>query len=342
MPNLYGPWATSMDAGWSPQLSTFWRRRLTMLVSASQTSAALSRRNLFWLVAAALLALLPPTLYAAPAAVKGKPGVLIYQIEPKSEAMPLSAADTERVLKVVEQRLNGGKEKLAKVKRLDDARIEVDLVTRTAAASERVKQLLARPGTLEFRIVADIRIDKAIIDRARKDETKDVVLDDAGKKVACWVPVKNFKELAGQAEFPHFAVRTKKKDYAEVKEVLVLADADDVTGDYLKQVKAAVDSNEMPCVNFTFNKKGGELFGKLTGANLPDRSSGVIRRLAIILDGQLFAAPSVMSRIQDRGQITGRFSEQEVSDLAKTLNAGSMPGRLQLIEKLDSPRRTLP
>jgi hypothetical protein len=33
MTNLYGPWATAIDAGRNPRLSAFWRQRLTMLVA---------------------------------------------------------------------------------------------------------------------------------------------------------------------------------------------------------------------------------------------------------------------------------------------------------------------
>ena len=115
MSNQYGPWATMIDVGGNPQLSAFWRRRLTMLVPASQTSPMLSRRNLLWLGVAAALMLLPPTLLAAPpAADEEEPGVLVYLVEPKSAAAPVMAADMEKLLKVVEQRLNGGPENSAR------------------------------------------------------------------------------------------------------------------------------------------------------------------------------------------------------------------------------------
>jgi hypothetical protein len=65
MTNPYGPWATSIDAGGNPQLSAFWRRRLTMLEPTSQTSPALSRRNLLWLGAAGVLTAALPTLHSA-------------------------------------------------------------------------------------------------------------------------------------------------------------------------------------------------------------------------------------------------------------------------------------
>ncbi len=67
MTHSYGPWATAIDAGGSPQLSSFWRQRLTMLVAVSQASPAISRRSVALLVAAALLLFLLPTFRAAPA-----------------------------------------------------------------------------------------------------------------------------------------------------------------------------------------------------------------------------------------------------------------------------------
>ena len=50
--------------------------------------------------------------------------------------------------------------------------------------------------------------------------------------------------------------------------------------------------------------------------------------MGIILDGELYSAPSINSTIFDRGEITGRFTRAEVDDLVKVLNAGSLPAAL--------------
>jgi hypothetical protein len=63
----YGPWATPIGAGGNPQLSAFWRQRMTKLVPASQTSPTLSRRTVLCLGAAGLLTGVLPTLHAATA-----------------------------------------------------------------------------------------------------------------------------------------------------------------------------------------------------------------------------------------------------------------------------------
>jgi hypothetical protein len=65
-PIQYGPWATTFNVGDNPQLSTFWRRRLTMLIPTSQASMALSWRNFLWLGIVAVLTAVAPTLHSAP------------------------------------------------------------------------------------------------------------------------------------------------------------------------------------------------------------------------------------------------------------------------------------
>lgn len=73
MSNPYGPWATLIDVGRNPQLSAFWRRRLTLLVPTSMSSAVLSRGNLLGLAMAGVLLGLLPTLRLAPVAAQENP-----------------------------------------------------------------------------------------------------------------------------------------------------------------------------------------------------------------------------------------------------------------------------
>lgn len=48
----------------------------------------------------------------------------------------------------------------------------------------------------------------------------------------------------------------------------------------------------------------------------------VFRHLGIIIDGTLSSAPRIMSKVSDRGLITGDFTRQEVQDIVDLLNAG--------------------
>ena len=97
MSTRYGPWATLIDAGRNPQLSSFWRRRLTMLVPTSRTSAVLSHGSIAILFAAALMIIALPTLRIASAvaeerkATQGNVATLTM-----SGAMPAEKGDDSR------------------------------------------------------------------------------------------------------------------------------------------------------------------------------------------------------------------------------------------------------
>jgi preprotein translocase subunit SecD len=67
-------------------------------------------------------------------------------------------------------------------------------------------------------------------------------------------------------------------------------------------------------------------FGRFTEAN-------VNNRLAIVLDNQVRSAPVIQSRIDDQGRITGAYDQQEPSDLALVLRAGSLPAGVQYLQE---------
>ena len=91
----------------------------------------------------------------------------------------------------------------------------------------------------------------------------------------------------------------------------------DITGDYLEDARLQFDQQQRPIVEFRFSPAGGEIFGELT-------ASSIGKPLAIILDEQVYSAPTVRGRISTRGQIEGNYTAQEAADLAVILRAGSL------------------
>jgi preprotein translocase subunit SecD len=101
-----------------------------------------------------------------------------------------------------------------------------------------------------------------------------------------------------------------------------------MTGEYLKDARVAIGSqfNE-PYVGIEFDEVGGKLFEQITGSN-------VKKRLAIILDDNVYSAPVIQERIPGgRAQITGRFDMKEAGDLAIVLRAGALPAPVKIIEQ---------
>ncbi|MDP9138607.1 MAG: protein translocase subunit SecD [Pseudomonadota bacterium] len=101
-----------------------------------------------------------------------------------------------------------------------------------------------------------------------------------------------------------------------------------VQGEDLVDAQPAFDSrNNEPIVSFRFNQKGALRFGKLTQEN-------VGRPFAIILDSVVMSAPVINEPILGgTGQISGRFTTEEASDLAIVLRSGALPAKLSVVEE---------
>jgi preprotein translocase subunit SecD len=99
-----------------------------------------------------------------------------------------------------------------------------------------------------------------------------------------------------------------------------------VTGRDLRNARPTTDEYNQPAVSFTLNSGGAAKFAAVTRAN-------VNRSLAIVLDNQVVSAPNIEGPI-DRGEarITGRFTQQEASDLALVLRSGALPATLTQLE----------
>jgi preprotein translocase subunit SecD len=79
-------------------------------------------------------------------------------------------------------------------------------------------------------------------------------------------------------------------------------------------------------VEFTLSTAAAARFGPFTEAN-------VGKRMAIVLDNQVYTAPVINSRIEDRGVITGNFSQESGQDLALVLKAGALPASIKYLEE---------
>ncbi len=89
----------------------------------------------------------------------------------------------------------------------------------------------------------------------------------------------------------------------------------------LADARFTYDKDNRPAVGFTFDEAGAKRFARLTSDN-------VGRCLAVLLDDEVYSAPRIREMISAQGVITGQFSVEEVDDLVRTLEAGSLPARL--------------
>ncbi|MBI1355419.1 MAG: protein translocase subunit SecD [Acidobacteria bacterium] len=100
-----------------------------------------------------------------------------------------------------------------------------------------------------------------------------------------------------------------------------------VSGRDLRNARASRDTQTQQWqTGFTLSREAGARFGTFTGAN-------VGKPLAVVLDGRIKNVATIQGRIEDEGVINGLSGEQEASDLALVLRAGSLPASVQYLEE---------
>jgi protein-export membrane protein SecD/preprotein translocase SecF subunit len=101
-----------------------------------------------------------------------------------------------------------------------------------------------------------------------------------------------------------------------------------LTGRFLKPNSiVTTDPAGLPAVTFNFNGEGGRMFGEITQRNIS-------RPLGIFLDDELVSAPTVNSRIDETGQITG-LESSEARRLVAQLNAGALPVPFTIVQQTE-------
>ncbi|MCG2703304.1 MAG: protein translocase subunit SecD [Candidatus Omnitrophica bacterium] len=115
--------------------------------------------------------------------------------------------------------------------------------------------------------------------------------------------------------------------YDEDEKALLLENVAVMTGDTLSGAVMSRDQYGRPSVKLEFTDKGARMFSNVTGAN-------VNRRLAIVLDGEIYSAPSIRERISGgNAEITGSFNVEQAKDLAMVLRTGALPAPIEFEEE---------
>ncbi len=121
---------------------------------------------------------------------------------------------------------------------------------------------------------------------------------------------------------------SEKLEFEDESEEAIVSKRIILSGDNLIDANPSMDAqtNET-VVSFTLDRVGAKRFGKAT-------STGIGKRLAIVLDGKVVSAPVVRDAIvSGSGQISGDFTFQEATDLALLLRSGALPAPLNIIEE---------
>ncbi|MEZ5319067.1 MAG: protein translocase subunit SecD [Vicinamibacterales bacterium] len=99
-----------------------------------------------------------------------------------------------------------------------------------------------------------------------------------------------------------------------------------ITGADVRSARTGRDSMGRNAVIFTLSAAGADRFAEFTGRNIG-------RPLAVVLDHRVRSVATIDSVIRQEGQIAGRFTPQEASDLAVILRAGSLSTDLTTMDQ---------
>ncbi len=89
----------------------------------------------------------------------------------------------------------------------------------------------------------------------------------------------------------------------------------------IKGARQTVDQLGKPAIGFEMNIIGSRFLSDLTGPNLK-------AQMAVLLDDQVYTAPTLNSRISSQGIIQGDFTIEEIDYIVRVLTAGSLQAKL--------------
>ena len=108
----------------------------------------------------------------------------------------------------------------------------------------------------------------------------------------------------------------------------LVPDYTDLNGRDLKNAEPALGgvSGTEPVLSFEFRPEGGDKFYELTSKNHG-------RLIAVIVDNEVISAATVQATLHTSGVITGRFTWEEVQDLAVAFKSGSFVAPVKFLEE---------
>ncbi|HXH30767.1 MAG TPA: protein translocase subunit SecD [Bacteriovoracaceae bacterium] len=199
----------------------------------------------------------------------------------------------------------------------------------------RAKDLIGKTAKLEFKFVND-EIAPSVLNEWIEKAKKGGIEFKKGERFSDYV-----KEINDslKAELPkgyelNFSKTTNKvtNEITNLEPYLVDSSSS-LTGEELQEAIVRIDTEQnRPYVGLEFKPNGAKIFGDITGANIG-------KRLAIVLDGNVYSAPVVQAKIAGgSAQITlgaGDYntSMSEARDLALILRAGALPVELVFEEQ---------
>lgn len=238
---------------------------------------------------------------------------LLYRLSPK-ELDRIKDLAVDQALETIRNRIDQYGVKEPTIHRQAANEIVVELPG--VRDAERLIDLIEKTALLEFKLLDD----ESPVAAQLPDSIPPGKEEELIKQYADKIPTDD--EILFGRDVDERTGEVIKRVYLVKKQTLM-------TGDLLKEARVNIDQrfNE-PYVGISFNSAGAKLFEQITANN-------VKKRLAIILDNNVYSAPVIRERIAGgEAQITGSFTMNEAKDLAIVLRSGSLPAPLRMLQNV--------
>lgn len=200
---------------------------------------------------------------------------------------------------------------------------------------DRAKALIGKTAKLEFKMVNDEVPPQKLFELIKKAEGQGIVYKK-GERFSVYVASINDALKADLPAGHEIAFqKSDKNDQGEmINNVPYLVEANAaLSGDELQDAAVRIDQQQnRPYVGITFKSSGAKIFEELTEKN-------VGRRMAVILDGNVYTAPVIQQKIAGgSASITlgnGNYNDllDQAKDIALVLRAGALPVQLEFEEQ---------
>jgi len=189
----------------------------------------------------------------------------------------------------------------------DKERLRIQLPRATEEEVKRIKTAIETQGRLSFHIVT---------------EDRDLITKTSDPKNL----TRTYTDPATKEEYEEKIIKkpkqfSEKEEFSEEK--VVIKRVPGMTGDKVTLAMARRSSETAGWeIGVRFSAPGEADFFNLTQAN-------VGKRMAIMLDGVVYSAPTIQEAIHGECRISGRFDQEEAEKLAGVLTAGSLPAEVK-------------
>jgi preprotein translocase subunit SecD len=234
--------------------------------------------------------------YAMEKGEKTEAGQVVHMNMTQASIEKLIKSATEQALETIRNRVDQFGVSEPEITSQADNRILIQLPGLTDP--DRAIRLIGKTAQLEFKLVDEVN--------SVEDALKGNI--PAGDEIV-------------------YSIKTDSKTGAVTsKSAMLLKKRAALTGEYLTDAAVKLDQNNAYEVSISFNKKGAAIMENVSGENIG-------KRIAIVLDNNIYSAPVFKGKISGDGVITGNFTSAEANDLKIVLKAGALPAPVKILEQ---------